>query len=78
MVVELMGQQQRARAEPRRRGRRLAAGMAAADHDHVVSLHGAQSSGRYAGIECAMRESGRNPMFHGKHFQNYSNKQFSE
>ena len=29
------------RAKPRRRGRRLAAGMAAADHDDVKPVHGA-------------------------------------
>ena len=34
--VEPVREQQRARAEPRRRGRGLAAGMAAAHHDHVI------------------------------------------
>ena len=36
---EPVGQQQRAGAHPRRRGRGLAAGVAAADHDHVVGVH---------------------------------------
>ena len=34
--IEPVRQQQRAGAQPRRRGRGLAAGMAAADHDHVI------------------------------------------
>ena len=33
--LELVGEQQRARAQPRGRGRGLAAGVAAADDDHV-------------------------------------------
>ena len=39
MRVAIVGEQQGPRAQPRGRRRRLAAGMAAADHDHVISLH---------------------------------------
>ena len=34
--VDAVGEKQRARAQPRRRGRGFAAGMAAAHHDHVI------------------------------------------
>ena len=40
IVARLMRQQRGARAEPRRRRRRLAAGMPAADHDDVVFVPG--------------------------------------
>ena len=39
IVSKRVGDQRRARADPRRRRRRLAAGMAAADDDDVVGVH---------------------------------------
>ena len=37
MRVEIVGEQQGPRTQPGGRRRRFAAGMAAADHDHVIS-----------------------------------------
>ncbi len=63
--LPLVGQQQRARADPGARGGRLAAGMAAADDDHVVSRHGAMLScgaGRPSIAICAQKANRQTPV----------------
>ena len=52
---EVVGDEQRAGAEARRRRRSLAAGVAAADNDHVEAGHGADTSVAAGGCQNSLR-----------------------
>ena len=52
------GDQRHLRAEPRRRGRRLDSGMAAAHHDDIKFVHGRALGGQRSGRKTVSRETG--------------------